>query len=146
MASFYLAARYSRREELCEYKAQLEEYNHKVTSRWLDGSHQLYQGKRIGEHVETAVETHDPQARALLAHFAHEDVEDVRAAEIFVAFTEVPRSNTSRGGRHVEMGLAIALDKEIVVVGPRENAFYFLGHVNQFDTWEAAYPHLRELG
>lgn len=37
----YLAARYSRRLELCGYRAQLAEHGIEVPARWLNGSHQL---------------------------------------------------------------------------------------------------------
>ena len=38
---YYLAARYSRRLELCGYRADLAGLGIEVTSRWLSGSHQL---------------------------------------------------------------------------------------------------------
>lgn len=44
----------------------------------------------------------------------------------------------SRGGRHVEFGMALAMDKRLVVVGPRENVFHLLPAVEQFDTWPLA--------
>jgi len=37
----YLASRYSRREELCGYRTQLESMGVEVTSRWLNGAHQI---------------------------------------------------------------------------------------------------------
>lgn len=37
----YLAARYTRREELCAYRAELEQAGFTVTSRWLNGDHQI---------------------------------------------------------------------------------------------------------
>ena len=36
----YLAAKYSRMEELREYRNQLIALGHTVTSRWLDGNHE----------------------------------------------------------------------------------------------------------
>jgi hypothetical protein len=41
LASIYLAARYSRREELCGYRTDLERAGFTVTSRWLNGEHQI---------------------------------------------------------------------------------------------------------
>lgn len=53
-----------------------------------------------------------------------------------IAFTERPRANlASRGGRHVELGMAIALSKTIVIVGPRENVFCTLPGIVHHDTW-----------
>jgi len=37
----YLAARYSRREELAAYRTELEALGHTVQARWLNGEHQL---------------------------------------------------------------------------------------------------------
>jgi hypothetical protein len=41
MSRVYLAARYSRREELCRYADDLRAIGHTITSRWLDGNHQV---------------------------------------------------------------------------------------------------------
>lgn len=134
----YLAARYSRREELLEYRAQLEALGHIVTSRWLNGSHQIDgNGQPIGDAGERAVETgsrHD-----LARHFAQEDVEDVVNAECVISFTEQPRvPGSSRGGRHVEFGIAQALGKRQIVVGYRENVFHWLAGVEFFPSWAEA--------
>jgi hypothetical protein len=133
----YLAARYTRRLELCEYKAQLEELGCTVTSRWLNGSHQISNlGVPIGDSGELLVEKGDRAAREMCEHFAKEDRADVYAADIVIAFTEEPRSGHSRGGRHVELGLAIARGKRIYIVGPRENVFCWLPELTHFSTWE----------
>lgn len=53
----YLAARYSRREELCGYRSELEARGHRVQARWLNGEHQLSnEGTPIGENGEALVE------------------------------------------------------------------------------------------
>lgn len=135
----YLAARYSRRVELLEYRRDLESLGHVVTSRWLDGSHQLYQGQRIGDFVEKAVEEHDEAALDLLQHFASEDFHDVYTSDAMICFTEPPRSDASRGGRHVEAGIGMSLGKRMIVVGHRENLFYFLPTVEFCKTWDEAY-------
>lgn len=111
---YYLAARYSRREELNGYAALLRAAGHRVYARWLCGGHQ--KGDR--------------------AAYAHEDIVDLDAAGTVVCFTEEPRSGHSRGGRHVEFGLALALRKRIVCIGPRENVFYYLPQVEGYDTWK----------
>jgi hypothetical protein len=132
----YLAARYTRRLELCEYKSQLEELGCTVTSRWLNGSHQISnQGVPIGDSGELLVEKGDRKAREMCEHFAKEDREDVYAADIVIAFTEKPRSGNSRGGRHVELGLAIARGKRIYIVGPLENIFCWLPELTHFSEW-----------
>ena len=58
------------------------------------------------------------------------------AAHMLVAFTEQPRSGNSRGGRHVELGIAIGSRKRIAVVGPRENIFCWLPVIEHYETWD----------
>ncbi len=120
----YLAARYSRREELCGYRARLEEMGHEVTSRWLHGQHQA-----LDEELVTRPE--------LAGRLAADDVEDIEDCQMLVAFTEVPRAGPTRGGRHVEFGIALQLRPVIaaVVVGPVENVFHMLAAV-RFETAE----------
>lgn len=128
----YLAARYSRREELLGYRTDLEAAGHEVTSRWLHGAHQWDPLAAGIESPESAIATVPIEA----VRFAQEDLRDVADAELLIAFTERPRANlASRGGRHVELGLALAWDKHIVIVGPRENVFCTLPGIIQHDEW-----------
>lgn len=141
--NIYLASRYSRREELCRYRDQLTALGHVVTSRWLDGQHQISDsGVPIGDHGERLVEGDDgsetPAAAALRSQFAQEDVQDVSDCELLVAFTEPPRTSASRGGRHVELGLALGLGKRVIVVGFRENLFCWLPEVAFCETFQEA--------
>ncbi len=109
----YLASRYSRREELCGYRTALESAGHTITSRWLNGNHQI-DDKGLSTEAADGERT----------RFAVEDWEDLMAADCCISFTETPRSMTSsRGGRHVEFGAALAAGLGCVVVGPRENVF-----------------------
>jgi nucleoside 2-deoxyribosyltransferase len=123
----YLAARYSRREELLDYRAHLQAIGHEVTSRWLHGNHQIDDaGLSVeGEHKERV-------------RFALEDWEDLDAADTVINFTETPRSTSSRGGRHVEFGAALAMDKRCIVVGPRENVFHCLPAVEVYANFDEA--------
>lgn len=118
----YLAGRYSRREELCQYRARLEDLGHRITSRWLNGNHQI---DDRGLSVEGAQNER--------VRFAEEDRTDVYAADMLIAFTEVARSSNSRGGRHVELGMALGRGKKVVIVGPRENVFCCLPEIRIFD-------------
>ncbi len=141
---FYLAARYSRRLELCEYRKVLESRGHIVTSRWLNGNHQISDhGVPLGDHGEQLVEGlegdgggESPRAAQLRQAFAREDVNDVQNCDVLIAFTEPPRSSASRGGRHVELGIAIGLSKEVIVIGYRENIFCWLDRVTFFSNWD----------
>lgn len=126
----YLASRFSRGDELLRYKADLERHGIEVTSRWLLGGH------------EWAGTDDDALPIDVGERFAREDLEDLRAADVVVCFTEAPRSGASRGGRHVEFGYALATRKEILVVGPRENVFYCLEEVRHRESWEEALAQL----
>lgn len=134
----YLAARYSRRLELCGYRDILRGWGFDVQARWLDGSHQLgNDGTPIGDQGEALVETGRVEdAAALREKFAVDDFEDVAGADLLVAFTEQPRSGNSRGGRHVELGIALGCGIDVVVIGPRENVFCWLPEVRHWDFWD----------
>ena len=127
----YLAARYSKNAEMREFAAYLLAggYATEITSRWISGSHE------IGDHPTD-------EARRRLAQ---EDLDDLKAADVVIAFSEVPRTmNNARGGRHVEFGLAIALGKRIIVVGPKENVFHYLPGISHVESGMKA-AHLMAL-
>lgn len=132
---FYLASRYNRREELCGYRSDLETRGHRVPARWLRGEHQ------VRGLAAAAAEADGPVPLAQGRPFAEDDMLDLPPADALVAFTEHPGSGAARGGRRVELGVALGLryvrcaDKPIYVVGPRENVFHCLSHTQQFDTW-----------
>lgn len=128
----YLAARYSRREEMCRYRNQLESGGHiEVTSRWINGEHQAENDELV--HGGSAT------------RFASEDIKDLDDAVVVVNFTEEPRGTSSRGGRHVEFGYALAMRKHVIVVGPRENVFHCIGTVRVFGNWMAALSSILDL-
>jgi hypothetical protein len=133
----YLAARYSRREELCVYRRWLIAAGAQVTSRWLDGEHQISDGQLLGSDDAAIIEGDSVALEAieLRRRFALEDWHDLHQADIVISFTEPPRSNASRGGRHVEFGAAFAIGKRCAVVGPRENVFHCMPDVAVYDDW-----------
>ena len=137
--NFYLAGRYSRREELCAYRDTLVARGHSAPARWLLGEHQAH-----GVEASRAVESKGPVPAEQARLFATDDVEDVLAADVIVSFTEPPRASATRGGRHVELGIGLGLRRAgppahaptLVIVGPLENVFHALPDVDAaFDTW-----------
>jgi nucleoside 2-deoxyribosyltransferase len=115
----------------------------------LNGDHQISDsGAPIGESGEKLVEGDDEsvceKSVALRSKFANEDLSDVEDCDVIIAFTEAPRSSASRGGRHVELGLALGMGKEIVVVGYRENIFCWLEDVNFFPDFKSVIQKLED--
>jgi nucleoside 2-deoxyribosyltransferase len=103
---FYLAGRFSRRHILNGWANDLQSLGHTITSRWVlpDSDHITPAG--MSEQAE------DEERE----RFAVEDIEDIIACDCCISLTEPPRNN-SRGGRHVEFGIAAALKKKLIVIG-----------------------------
>ena len=123
----YLCGRYGRRVELAGCAEELRADGHEVTSRWLDGSQELDRADAAGEVDVLSLTTSAMSCWS-----------DVRRAEVLVAFTEELAAGFCRGGRHVELGIAIERGLGIIVVGPRENCFCYHPRVEQFDAWPLA--------
>jgi hypothetical protein len=122
LKSVYFAARYSRLSELNRCRLELEALGFEVTSRWLTVT-----ARAPGEALNDA----EWQDLALT------DQEDVLAADSLVCFSE-DEGNGGNGGRHVELGMALALGKQVIVVGRREHIFHRLPEVTVVDSWPEA--------
>lgn len=109
MASIYLSARYGRKAEMQEVRRQLTEAGHTVVSRWLDAPD-------------------DEEAASKPKYvWAQEDLEDLKAVDAFVLFTD---PEYSRGGKHVEFGYALANWLDCYVIGGhQETIFHYLPYV-----------------
>lgn len=131
----YLCSRYSRRDEMRAVREQLQQRGHEVTSRWLDTD-----WERKDDSGSSAA---PPEWRE---KYAAIDAVDVLSADCLVAFTEEPRSAVgSRGGRHVEFGIALAMNKRLIIVGPRENLFHYDAKVEQCDDVAGLLTRLQEV-
>lgn len=126
----YLAARYTRRLELCQYRMALEDLGHVITSHWLDG---------VDSHLDTGSNV---LPLAIAQKHAKQDLVDIDAAQLVIAFTEEAGTPYRRGGRHWEAGYAYATGKAMLVVGPLENIFYTLPRCQHYATWEQCYEAL----
>ena len=117
--SVYLSGRFARKDELSVWRDALEVDGFSSCTRWLDG---------------------EPQDMAAIAAM---DEADVRGCDILIAASEEPVEHSpypfaSRGGRHIETGMALALGRLVVVVGPREPVFHHLARVIVFPSWPEA--------
>jgi len=119
----YLASQYKRRDELRQYREQLEEVGVIVTSNWLNETSPL-DGKLTNEREDFYV------------HTANVDIQDIESADALVLFSEDPLTGVPRGGRHFETGYAHALEMPVYVVGPKENVFHYRDRVYHYETFD----------
>jgi len=122
----YIAAPYPCRDQAIRIMEELESVGHEVTSRWL----------REDESESDAS--------------ARDDLADVDAADVLLAYNPPEFENAGTGGRHVELGymlyhimnrrlVAWSSPKQIVIVGRRSNIFHHIDHpsIRVVDTVEA---------
>jgi hypothetical protein len=125
MTSIYLAARYSRNDEMRGVRDVLQALGHTITSRWID-----QHGGNLLESFVAAKLNDDPDG---CAKYARVDLEDLEAADTVISFTS--SDGGGKGGRHIEFGLALGLAKHLVIVGPRENVFHTLPAIEWYPDW-----------
>ncbi len=118
----YLAASYHRKNELRDYRKDLNLAGIRVTARWLDELNQN----------ETFISAKQQR------NYAEGDLVNILSADTVIVFTESAGSEWSRGGRHVELGYAIAMSKRVIVVGYLENIFCYLPQIEYCHTWRDA--------
>ncbi|MBW6523473.1 Lar family restriction alleviation protein [Sphingomonas sp. RHCKR47] len=125
-ARVYLASRFSRRHE-CHALAQvLKAAGHSIASEWV-------QADQESVPVVGPSDTAAPEYRE---YWGKLDLQNVRDCDWLISLQEPERSG-GRGGRHVEFGIAAALNKRLTIIGPRETVFHHLPNVEHFDTVEA---------
>jgi hypothetical protein len=118
----YLAATFTERERVRQYKDKLFQLGHEVISSWLD--------EIARPDFLTEVE--------FKKKLAFKDIVEVYAADLLIQDTE-----QSSGGKNVELGVAFGQfhDKLIWTVGPPTNVFQELVD-RQFVTWEELLKYL----
>jgi hypothetical protein len=136
---FYVATDFARKEEALGAAALLEARGLELNARWLTSQPVLKEGglggELEGDHAAAALE------------IAQQDLDDIRASHVFVQLTS---GEKARGGRHVELGFALALAchdrvRAVLAVGPREHAFHYHPHVTHLPSagdlshWAAGY-------
>lgn len=125
----YLAAAFSRRQELAEFAKTLDARGHEITARWLEED---TSGRSGYDRIDWAVR----------------DVEDIDRAEVLVRFTDpecrindgLPTGTAPAylmtGSRMWETGYAYAKGKQIIVVGGKQNIFDNLSAIQHVDNIE----------
>lgn len=110
----YLAARFALKDKMREYADVLKEDGFEITSTWNYG----------GEDDLT------------MSEIAKLDETDVERADILVCFSEPFGSANTGGGRHTEVGMALALGKTVIICGPLEQVFHWHPDVINFPSFE----------
>lgn len=124
MFRVYIASRYSRRDEMRNVAEQLSERGFIVSSTWLQEDYPLnmnLDGLTPEQHAEIATQDYD----------------DIVGSDIMVFFAEDQNNQPPRGGRHVEVGIALALGVRIYIIGERENIFHYLPDIKVVPNLEA---------
>ena len=123
----YLASRYSRKQELIEYRKELQSIigvDLRVVSTWLDNPQVTgIDGKDAAFIPDAAVV------------YAKQDYHDILSADCLIQFTDPPSSTFRRGAAHCEFGIALALDKRCMIVGPRQQIFHTMPQVEQYESF-----------
>lgn len=104
----YFASQSVTKDILREEKRYLESQGYVVQARWLDSPANDWR----------------TMPKAEIQMWIDMDLADVRDADALVFWSMPHQHGWGAGGRHVEYGYALALNKPIVIVGQRENLFH----------------------
>lgn len=122
----YLAAPFAGRDIIMGIAPLFTNGGHQVVSGWLNSRRPI-----VSENLGTAPGATD---RAVVEHHARLDLQEVEEADVLVHWTarflqaldptlDPVVHQLHSGGRHVETGFALALNKPIVLLGEPENIF-----------------------
>ena len=122
--NIYLAAGYDQQERMRSYRKILEGGRRGIviTSRWID----VKESNPMQEHEIASDED-------AAVSYCRMDLDDIDRADVFLMFTDSPSTS---GGRHTELGYALAREKVVMIIGPRENIFQARQGTVHFATWE----------
>lgn len=129
---FYLASRFSRKDEVEANARALRLSGYEVISRWHTPGHQLGPSQSDAERTQRGVE----------------DFEDVLTADAVIVHTgdvDPVTGAATRGGYHTEVGIALGTGKPIALVGERLNVFHYIPGIVQFETFDEAW-HAIDMG
>ena len=101
--NFYIAASYPLKIQACFLAGKIRENGHKIASTWHDDWEQLID---------------DPEK------WGEDCIRDFSGVRDCNHFVQLTGDNQSKGGRHTELGIALALGKRISLIGPNEQVFH----------------------
>lgn len=127
----YIASFFNTKERLIPIRRQIEQMGHQVVARWLDESPNPTATSNLVEY--------SPE---FLRRCALRDLVDIKQANQFILDTI---DESPRGGREVELGIALVQGLPLWLVGPTRNVFHHLVH-KSFKEWEECLAHLSDRG
>ncbi len=107
----YIAAPSTESMHAVKLRSALRLAGVQVTSRWLE---------------LTAEQMTDPEMQV---QGATDDLDDIDEADALIALNPESYANRGTGGRHVELGYAVARGKLIVLAGAKTNVFHYLPYI-----------------
>ena len=119
----YLAAGFSRKNEIADKAVELMNLGIIVTSTWT------------AEEAKPTSQLNDVTDEYLLFN-GKRDLDEIVACDALVLFTQDPTKPFVRGGRMHEAGFAVGLGKRLYICGPRENIFHWQPNIMRCDTWD----------
>lgn len=130
----YLSAKFERQDEMQLYTEQLRAEGIEVLSAWTD----------IDSPSSDGFTGIAPQQRALRAMM---DLQQVGGTNTLVRFTDHPQGKRWSDGNDdgTEFGVALALGKRLLVVGPARNIYHELPDVERFPGWAECFARILEL-
>ena len=108
----YIGASFPRKNEARELANILRADGHYICSSWMGDAESVYDNGKA-DKAESIFE-------------AEQDFDDIANCHIFIM---ISGDTFSRGGRHTELGIALALHKRVIVFGPPESVFCSHGRV-----------------
>lgn len=127
----FIASSWENRDEMAEYARRLRLLGHDVTSTWHEGLEET-------RHFHAGVPKGDEHFE-FNHHLAHQDINDVHRCDTLIYVPVMGRL-----GHHTELGMAIAWNKDIVLIGERMGLYAYHCSVEQYDTWEDFFGHQAE--
>lgn len=124
--NIYIAGFWDARDRLARERNRIHARGrHRIVSTWLEQEEALlgpYGGGQAGDND------------VLMAQYGQRDVDEIAGSDLLILDTF---DLNNRGGREVELGLALAGGAEAWLVGPRRNIFHWL--LPQYDSWNAVH-------
>lgn len=106
-------------EEALSLRNELLRRGHEITARWITKDEKFSQSSAAYTDAERT-------------ELSLVDEADVRAATDGLILIAEPHGRTVPGGKHVETGMALALERPVFVIGRRENLFHWHPRVRVF--------------